>query len=75
MSRKPSKDLVKLNTSYDSLYESVDKIRTEMLAKLPKKSEAVNGEKKAEAGSASNDVEMETEESEAKEASKEVVLE
>lgn len=70
LSRKPSKDLVKLNSSYESLYESVDKIRTEMLAKLPKKSEAVNGEKKEEsAAGASNDVEMETEESETKEAS------
>lgn len=48
----------------------MDKIRTEMLAKLPKKSEAVNGEKKEEtAAGASNDVEMETEESETKEAS------
>lgn len=48
-----------------------------MLAKLPKKSEAVNGEKKEEAvaGCASNDVEMETEENETKEVSKEVALE
>ena len=63
LSRKPSRDLVKLNTSYESLYETVSKIRMDALAKLPTKKDS---EKKGDEV-ASNDVEMETEDNKAQE--------